>query len=45
MQFYIIRRKLQLQNIFGFYKSGIKNEQIWYGFEIPFLDFRVIIYV
>ena len=38
----IIPRHLRIQNQFGFYKSGIKNEQTWYGLEVPFLDVRIV---
>jgi len=39
-----IKRKRNMQNHFGFYKSGIQNEQKWYGFEMPYLDIRLIVW-
>jgi len=46
MKLLFIRRKLKMQNHFGFYKSGFRSyayEDIWYGLELPFLDIRIII--
>jgi len=45
MRFLIIKRKRNMQTQFGFYKSGIKNEQKWYGLELPYIDFRIVKFI
>ena len=40
-----IGRNRRMQNDFGFYKSGIKNEQIWLGLELPYVDIRIIKFI
>ncbi len=40
--FMIVRKRRAVQGKLGFYKSGVKDEERWYGLVLPCLDIRLI---
>jgi len=40
--FRVARKRRAVQGRLGFYKSGVKYEQKWYGLTLPYIDIRFI---
>jgi formylmethanofuran dehydrogenase subunit E len=40
--FIIVRKRREIQGKLGFYKSGVKDQQAWYGLTLPCIDIRFI---
>ncbi len=38
----IVRQRREIQGRIGFYKSGVKDKEKWYGLTLPYIDIRFI---
>lgn len=40
--FLIVRKRRTIQGRLGFYRSGVKDKEVWYGLTLPYFDIRFI---